>query len=76
MLRMLVAATLLGLTSAALDAFDCTFKSSYPEQYVVYKTDTPPKVDGKIGVPLPRPLCPSTSFRLVHWATVQRTVCH
>lgn len=51
MLRMLVAATLLGLTSAALDAFDCTFKSSYPEQYVVYKTDTPPKVDGKIDDP-------------------------
>ena len=37
---------MLGLTSAA---FDCTFKASYPEQYVVYKTDVPPKVDGKIG---------------------------
>ena len=31
---------------------DCSFSASYPQQYVVYKTATPPVMDGSLDDPL------------------------
>ena len=47
--RMAAVIVVLSLTPYSLLAtFDCSFKSSYPRQYVAYKTDHNLVMDGKL----------------------------